>query len=698
MSPLWKTTAAIAVAATGSLVNAVYINGSIITPCDSLIYCRGELLKEVELAHPFADSKTFVDMPTIKPVDEVIEAFNKLQKPLSNNTELQNFLSENFAQAGGELEEVPNSELETDPVFLNKLNDTVIREFVEKVIDIWPSLTRRYKGASNCDACADSFIPVNRTFVVAGGRFREPYYWDSYWILEGLLRTGGAFTNISKNTVENFLDFVETIGFVPNGARIYYKNRSQPPLLSQMVRIYVEHTNDTSILDRAVPLLIKEHEFFVNNRSIDVEAANGKTYKLQRYAVTNTQPRPESYREDYITASNRSYYSQSGIIYPESRQLNESEKAVLYSYLASGAESGWDYTSRWLSTPNDAVRDNYFPLRSLNTNNIVPVDLNSILYANEVAIAEFLNSTGNSTGASEWMDLAKQRSEAMYALMWNETLWSYFDYNMTSKAQNRFIPVDADAVSLETADAPDGQQVFFHVAQYYPFWTGAAPRSLKNNPLAVLRAYERIDAYLKLKSGAIPATNLKTGQQWDEPNVWPPLMHILMEGLTKVPATFGEDDVAWTEVQELALRLGQRYLDSTFCTWYATGGSTSETPQLQGLTAEDTGIMFEKYGDNSTNVAGSGGEYEVVEGFGWTNGVLVWVADTFGTKLTRPNCGNITAANVHSSGSQTRKRGEMWSALEMHPYDAAWTKEFGARKVRRDKASARALGNAMGRV
>lgn len=318
------------------------------------------------------------------------------------------------------------------------------------------------------------------------------------------------------------------------------------------------------------------------------------TYSPCRYAVTNTQPRPESYREDYITASNRSYYSPSGIIYPESHQLNESEKAVLYSHLASGAESGWDYTSRWLSTPSDAVRDNYFPLRSLNTNNIVPVDLNSILYANEVAIAEFLNRTGNSTGASDWMDLAKQRSEAMYALMWNETLWSYFDYNMTSKTQNRFIPVDEDAVSIETNNAPAGQQVFFHVAQYYPFWTGAAPRSLKNNPLAVLRAYERIDAYLDIKRGAIPATNLKTGQQWDEPNVWPPLMHILMEGLTRVPATFGEDDVAWTEIQDLALRLGQRYLDSTFCTWYATGGSTSETPQLQGLNAEDKGIMFEK--------------------------------------------------------------------------------------------------------
>lgn len=178
---------------------------------------------------------------------------------------------------------MPENELQTNATFLNKINDTVVREFVEAVIDIWPDLTRRYAGAGNCTECANSFLPINRTFVVAGGRFREPYYWDSYWIIEGLLRTGGAFTQISRNIIENFLDFVETIGFVPNGARQYYLNRSQPPLLTEMVRIYVEYTNDTSILGRAVPLLIKEHDFWVTNRSINVEAPNGKTYTLNRY-------------------------------------------------------------------------------------------------------------------------------------------------------------------------------------------------------------------------------------------------------------------------------------------------------------------------------------------------------------------------------------------------------------------------------
>lgn len=230
--------------------------------------------------------------PTTKPLDQVIAAFGKLKQPLSNNSELHAFLTANFAPAGGELEEVPRSELETNATFLDKVTNPVIREFTEAVIDIWPELTRRYAGPGNCSECANSFIPVNRTFVVAGGRFREPYYWDSYWIVEGLLRTGGAFTQISRNIIENFLDFVETIGFVPNGARQYYLNRSQPPLLTEMVRIYVEHTNDTSILERAVPLLIKEYEFWTTNRSVEVKAADGKTYKLNRYVPSQPSPPP----------------------------------------------------------------------------------------------------------------------------------------------------------------------------------------------------------------------------------------------------------------------------------------------------------------------------------------------------------------------------------------------------------------------
>lgn len=82
-----------------------------------------------------------------------------------------------------------------------------------------------------------------------------------------------------------------------------------------MIRVYVEYTNDTSIIERALPTLEKEHQFFQHNRTVDVEV-DGETYTLNHYEVSNTQPRPESYREDYITATNESYYAEGGIIYP----------------------------------------------------------------------------------------------------------------------------------------------------------------------------------------------------------------------------------------------------------------------------------------------------------------------------------------------------------------------------------------------
>jgi alpha,alpha-trehalase len=408
---------------------------------------------------------------------------------------------------------------------------------------------------------------------------------------------------------------------------------------------------------------------------------------FRRYSVDNNQPRPESYREDYVTANNESYYAASGIIYPVKTPLNETEKAELYANLATGAESGLDYTARWLKTPNDAARDVYFPLRSLNVRGMVPVDLNSILYQNEVIISEYLEQAGNSSEAKRFADAAEQRSDAMYALMWNATHWSYFDYNLTDNTQYIFVPEDADTAPSDRTEAPPGQQVLFHITQLYPFWTGAAPASLKANPLAVQNAYARVARMLDTKAGAIPATNMRTGQQWDQPNVWPPLNHVLMKGLLNTPATFGTEDPAYQHTQDLALHLAQRYLDSTFCTWYATGGSTSETPQLQGIEPGATGTMFEKYADNATNVAGGGGEYEVVEGFGWTNGVLIWAADVFADGLVRPNCGNITAAHTHSSEKRAVEAADAGagvrrarSAVELDPWDAAWTKKFGRRK------------------
>ncbi len=397
-----------------------------------------------------------------------------------------------------------------------------------------------------------------------------------------------------------------------------------------------------------------------------------RSHVQNHYAVSNTQPRPESYYEDYVTANNASYRNEEGDIFHAPSPLDETQKAQLYANLASGAESGWDYSSRWLAHPEDAISDTFFPLRSLDTVNVVPVDLNSILYQNELTIAGFHRRNGNHTAAAAWARVASERSDAMTAMLWDWEHYSYFDYNLTSGAKNKYMPADNTTVRDDTSGAPAGQQVIFTVAHFFPFWTGAAPKAIKEDATALRRAYSRIEQLLDSRRGSIAATNIRTGQQWDEPNVWPPLMHILMEGLLNTPLDGGapgdrqaHEDYVWT--QDLALRLAQRYVDSAFCTWRVTGGETAEA--RQPADAQGNGTMFEKYSDESTKARGGGGEYTVVEGFGWTNGVLIWAADRFGRELATPDCGDTEAVERRS---RKRQRG----ATELAERDARWVKRF----------------------
>jgi alpha,alpha-trehalase len=129
MLPLLSVTALIA------SVAAIYVNEStgVIAPCDSPLYCQGEILQAIELARPFSDSKTYVDLPTIRPLDEVLAAFANLSTPLVNGTELQNFLSTYFGKAGGEIAPLPAEQLVTNATFLDNIEDEIVNSFLSRV-------------------------------------------------------------------------------------------------------------------------------------------------------------------------------------------------------------------------------------------------------------------------------------------------------------------------------------------------------------------------------------------------------------------------------------------------------------------------------------------------------------------------------------------------------------------------------------
>lgn len=91
--------------------------------------------------------------------------------------------------------------------------------------------------------------------------------------------------------LDNFVQIVQQYGLIPNGGRIYYQQRSQPPMLIPMVDKYLSATGDIDFVRQRIDVLETEMKFWLENRTVSV---NG--YTLARYNVEFDGPRPESYR------------------------------------------------------------------------------------------------------------------------------------------------------------------------------------------------------------------------------------------------------------------------------------------------------------------------------------------------------------------------------------------------------------------
>lgn len=285
-----------------SILSHNQFHSATLPSCDSLVYCQGDLLDTVQRSKIFEDSKTFVDMIQINPSSQTLENFERFKRETNNNPtrdDIRKFVNDNFV-AEGELESWSPSDHNGNPAFLQRIDDVVVRDFARNLVNIWPTLARKVKREVTENPDRHSLIPVPNGFIIPGGRFRELYYWDSYWIMEGLLIC--EMQDTVRGMLENLLSFVERYGFVPNGGRVYYLNRSQPPLLTLMVGLYLEATNDTKWLRRNIGTLERELKWWLTNRTVTVEK-NGVKYTLAHFGSDSGTPRPESYNEDIETCA-----------------------------------------------------------------------------------------------------------------------------------------------------------------------------------------------------------------------------------------------------------------------------------------------------------------------------------------------------------------------------------------------------------
>ena len=82
--------------------------------------------------------------------------------------------------------------------------------------------------------------------------FGEMYYWDSYFMAQGLV--GTAHEDLIPGLAENLGSLYRRFGVIPNGSRFYFLSRSQPPFFTSLIWLAHEVLSRREP-DRAAPFL-----------------------------------------------------------------------------------------------------------------------------------------------------------------------------------------------------------------------------------------------------------------------------------------------------------------------------------------------------------------------------------------------------------------------------------------------------------
>uniref|UniRef100_A0A915CMD9 Trehalase n=1 Tax=Ditylenchus dipsaci TaxID=166011 RepID=A0A915CMD9_9BILA len=82
------------------------------------------------------------------------------------------------------------NEWKESPPLLELIKDDALREWAMDLNVVWKNLCRQMKPDVEAHPDRYSLLYVPRRFVVPGGRYREFYYWDTYWTIKGLLVSG----------------------------------------------------------------------------------------------------------------------------------------------------------------------------------------------------------------------------------------------------------------------------------------------------------------------------------------------------------------------------------------------------------------------------------------------------------------------------------------------------------------------------
>lgn len=476
----------------------------------------GDLFVDVQLNRVFPDNKTFVDcIPKRLPKDILQDYHAEKGKP---GFSLKDFVEANF---------------EAPPVSDETYKSNNSRSVKEHIETLWEVLKRE----PTKDVEGSSLLPMPNPFIVPGDRFRETYYWDTYFTMLGL-QVSKQY-DVLEGMVKNFDYTIKTYGHIPNGSRSYYLSRSQPPYFAMTVDLLAEIKGKEVYKDHLESLQL-EYDYWTDKTAPTqhVVKMEGEEVSLTRFWDQLDKPRQESYYEDYTLVNGRP------------------DAARVYRDLRSGAESGWDFSSRWFKVAKD--------LSTIRQTDIIPVDLNCLIYHLEKTLGLAYELSGNAAQSEVYKNLAAKRAQMIEKYFYEPADGWYYDYVLSENKRS-----SVKAISGIT-----------------PFFVGVAASAHIDKAAAVVEKDF-------LRPGGVVATLTNTGQQWDAPNGWAPLEWMTVKGLDN----YGKKDLA----KEISHR------------WMAVITKVYQA----------TGKLMEKYNVEDMSLIAGGGEYPAQDGFGWTNGVYL---------------------------------------------------------------------------
>lgn len=308
-------------------------------------------------------------------------------------------------------------------------------------------------------------------------RFQEMYYWDTYFANKAFL-VWEKGENV-LNTLKNFDFFVKTYGKIPNGNRSYYLNRSQPPFFGLMISDLLKIGGTSLTESEAFAMLEREYRFWTTNR----QSSNG----LNFYSCDLTD-------EQCLSDSPFTDYEQRvGIVL---EQTADNCRSIL-----AECESGWDFSPRFL----DGSGCLYYN----------PVDLNCLLYADEVLLSKWAQTAAQKEFYDE---RAKRRKERMNATMVAGN-GVYYDYDYKTNTRSSVVSC----------------------ASFFPFIVGLSDDK---------KAYAYLLSKLEKEFGVVAALTDRRVFQWAEPNGWACLAYVAVAAAHAIGLTDDANRLArkYTEV------------------------------------------------------------------------------------------------------------------------------------------------------